>query len=345
MAATLQDRSNAASRPVDDKAAASPPVQSTPLQAPALPPRYRLTGVVRAEGTGEPIPGAKLLIRQARHRRECADRHVGHCDWRDGRFSTDLWAGDTTFGLREPPAGYWIPTGQKSGESLVIGPDQPVVDREYRLRKGTVWNFRLMRGADHRPFPGLVLGTSPIGLFAAGGDNAGNARLALPSEGGKVALQVREADPQSRRPDTGFLPLALEWEANFRPGELEEVARVDGSVGRFRLIDADGRSATIQAPEPIEPLNQNGELEIRVALAERGPKDVVAIAGRVIDSQQQPIQGGTYPTRDRWARVGRSVAPGDDGFPGPLPPPRRRAHRDRRQTAPRPVVGHEVITA
>ena len=51
--------------------------------------------------------------------------------------------------------------------------------------------------------------------------------------------------------NSGFLTLDLEWDPNFRPDELEQVVRYDGNDRRFRLIDADAKSATLQGPDSI----------------------------------------------------------------------------------------------
>ena len=100
-----------------------------------------------------------------------------------------------------------------------------------------------------------------------------------------------ERDPLSLELDTGFLPFDLTWDPNFRPDELQEVVRLEGIDRRFRLIDADGKSATIKAPGSIQPVNENGHLVIRVALPAHESRDVAAITGQVVDSEARPIPG------------------------------------------------------
>ena len=219
----------------------------------------------------------------------------------DGRFSAQVPPGHATLFLYEPPPGYWIPTNQKFTESVVFGQNQPLVDREYHVRKGTIWNLRFTRGAEGPPHVGSVFGSIRSGFFWAAADNDGQARLTLPSEGGKVTLRVREDTPMGP-PTTGFLTLDLEWEPNFRPDEVEEVVRLDGNDRRFRLTDADANSATLQGPDSIQPVKENGRLMIRVALPGRragcfGDRRASRRRGWTTDS-------GCRTSSSRWAMAG-----------------------------------------
>jgi RNA polymerase sigma factor (sigma-70 family) len=311
LAAALHDGAQAPARPDTGRKSLPPPVDATQPQAPAPGPLYRLRGVVRVEGTGEPVDGARLRIMLGDAGSGAVQNDQVAFTGVDGRFAVELVEpGNARLLFIEPPAGYWVPTNQKFMESFVLGPDQPLIDREYHVRKGTIWSLRLTRGAEALPLGGFITGSNPIGAFSARADNEGLVRLTLPTEGGKVTLRVQEGELLAPT-NTGFLTLNLEWDPNFRPGELEEVVRLDGNDRRFRLTDADANSATLQGPDSIEPVKENGRLVIRVALPGRSAQDVSAIAGQVIDADGRPIpgvrvalaMGGRVPSNDPWQQT------------------------------------------
>ena len=290
LAAVSQDRSQDRGKTASEKKSIPPTESLAKPKAPATGPPYRLSGVVRVEGTGEPVPGVKLRIRLRDAAADALENPQLVVTGRDGRFSAEMAPGNAIFFLSEPPAGYWIPTNQKLTESIVFGPNQPVVDREYHVRKGAIWNIRFTRGVEGLPSSGYVVGSNRTGAFMAAADNDGRARLTLPLEGGKVSLQVRENSPLEP-PTTGFLTLDLEWEANFRPDELEDVVRLDGNDHRFRLTDADANSATIEGPNSFAPVKENGGLVIRVVLHDRRAEDFSSITGQIVDADGRPVPG------------------------------------------------------
>src|SRR5262249_2652080 len=153
--------------------------------------------------------------------------------------------GNTRVWLSDPPAGYLVSSARDAIEDLEVLPDQPVIHRDYRVRRGTVWDFQFLRGSDGRPFPGFVTTTStqmaPAVPSHAQADDHGRAHLTLPTERGRVELGVREWSPlASSEIDTGTLRLRLQWDPGFRPDQLAEVSRPEGNERRFRLMDADG---------------------------------------------------------------------------------------------------------
>ena len=223
--------------------------------------------------------------------------------------------GNATFGLYELPPGYWIPANPKVTESIAFGQNQPLVDREYRARKGTVWNFRFTRGLEGLPDDGYVVGSNRSGYFVAAADNDEGIDRPCLRKGGKVSLRVQEDTPMAP-PTTGFLTLDLEWDPNFRPDEVEEIVRLDGNDRRSRLTDADANSATLQGPDSIQPVKENGSLMIRVALPGRSAHDVSAIAGQVVDVDGRPIpgasvvvagSGGLVPSNHLWHQATTDV--------------------------------------
>ena len=127
-------------------------------------------------------------------------------------------------------------------------------------------------------------------------DDHGRAHLTLPTEGGRVELGIRERSPlASSEIDTGILRLRLRWEPGFRPDQSAEVSRPEGNERRFRLMDDDGNSAVLDAPELIEPIKEHGRLLLRVTVPHRDVKDFAAVTGEVIDEQGQAIAGAMSP--------------------------------------------------
>ena len=290
LAAVSQDRAQVPGKTAPNKKSMPPTESSAKPKAPATGPPYRLSGVVRVEGTGEPVGGVKLRIRLGDAAADALESPQLVVTGRDGRFSSEMAPGNAIFLLSEPPPGFWIPSNQKMTESIVFGPNQPLVDREFHVRKGTIWNFRFTRGVEGLPHSGYVVGSNRSGGFLAAADDDGRARLTLPVEGGKVTLRVQEDTPLAP-PTTGFLTLDLEWGPNFRPDELEDVVRLDGNDRRFRLTDADANSATLQGPDSIEPVKENGGLVIRVVLPDRRAQDVSSITGQIVDADGRPVPG------------------------------------------------------
>ena len=264
---------------------------------------------MKLDGTGQPIAGAKVQILSG----FIMGLGMGNLGEKivetgaDGQFSTDLPAGNTRVSLSDLPAGYLVPSMQEAVIDLVVKSDQRVIHKEFRVRKGTVWNFQFTRGSDQRPFQGKVYANA---VTPAQADDRGRACLTLPSEGRAATLGVREsALPASGELQTGVLRIGLEWEPGFRPDELEEISLLEGQDRRFRLIDADARSAILQAPASVEPVKENGKLVIRIAIPYRDAKDFAALAGQVLDEQGQPLAG---------AHVGLMSAPGFFRMPDEL---------------------------
>jgi peroxiredoxin len=283
---------------VDHKrqAGASKVAERTPPAAPAAavkpqassPFPYRMSGSVRLEGTEEPIAGARLDIFLGGINALPRNEKIV-ATGADGRFLVELPAGSVQVWRIDPPPGYVVSSRREVMEDLVVGPDRPVIDKDYHVRKGTIWNFLFTRGSDRRPFPGFVGGGNPPEGFRAQADDHGQAQLTLPAEGGNVVLSARESSPGSGELETGILGMSLQWDAKFRPDALREIIRLEGKDRRFRLVDADAKSATIQVPDPIEPVNDQGKLAIRIAVPYRDSKDFAALTGQVLDDQSRPV--------------------------------------------------------
>jgi RNA polymerase sigma factor (sigma-70 family) len=295
----------------DEKGRSDPgPVVQAPAPAPkpqAARPSgmYRLTGSVRVEGTGEPVRGGQLLILLGdgtasndpdRTRTATADG--------DGRLLVDLPAGQVRAWTFLAPVGYWAPNNMKSQETFVLSRSEPIHRKDYVVRRGTVWPFRLI-GADGRPVDGFIQASTPGNLFRSEADEAGRADLTLPAEAGKVMAGSTMGKPRS----VGFasmpVVIPMEWASGFRPEAAKTIERIEGG---YRLKDDAGRTATIgDAPREIpdgagrsiaigeagrvEPALVDGKLAIRVLFSEAGRVDLGSLSGRIVDEAGRPIEG------------------------------------------------------
>jgi RNA polymerase sigma factor (sigma-70 family) len=307
----IGDQGKTHARQVSRRGASEPPV-SAPKRRPNDPTlRYRISGSVRVEETGEPVAGVKVRIDPSDFYPPFrADPREIETD-AAGRFALDLPAGHLRYLISGLPRGYWVPRGQPFVELLALGPDQPSIRRDGLVRKGTEWTFHVTRGAgaDQKPVPAYVAGFQSYESFSARADDRGRMDLTLPPDGRKVTLSIWESfglelSPALARASTGCLLANLEWESNFRPDELREISRMEGEGRRFRLVDADGKTATIQVPAAIEPVSRDGKLIIRVALSGRGPEDFGVLEGRVLDEEGHAIGGAQVAVITSWGEEG-----------------------------------------
>jgi len=286
-AARNDDKVQQPPNPVPHRALFTPKPESAPKpepQADASKPKYAMTGSVRVEGTGEPVKGGKFDVLLG----DSAQDHHGQAltvrSGDDGRFVVDLPPGQARSWTFFPPVGYWAPDNGKSQETFVVAPDRPIHHKDYLVRHGVIWTFQLTIGAEGRPGRGgTVAASTQNELFMAAADDAGLARLTLPSEGLKLTVNVA---PEPARVDS--VTFQLEWNPHFRP---EAVKTVDHREGRSLLTDEDGKTATITTSTPVEPAITNGKLALRVSLREPDLKSHGSIIGRVIDSEGRPIAG------------------------------------------------------
>ncbi len=263
-------------------------------QSPAA--TVRLNGTVTVDQTGQPIAGARLHIGVGFVMGAGIQNDKIVETGADGRFVVELPEGNSRVWLTDPPPGYLVLNTRESLEELDVRAGQPAIHREYRVRKGTIWNFRFTRGSNPKPFPGYVTFVAAIanrGLFSqAQADDRGEARLTLPSEGGKVTVAVRESAPRAAGElDTGTLELTLESQPGFRPDALQDMSRLEGNDRGFRMIDSDAKSAILKAPLPLAAVNDNGKLVIWVSVPYRDAKDFAALTGQILDEDGRPVAG------------------------------------------------------
>ena len=271
----------------DPKAARVPAEVSGPTPAaehPAAKPAdgYRMVGSVRVEGSGEPVPGARVdvLIGDSG-----ADKIRAASTGPDGRFLLDLPPGQANAWTFFPPPGYWAPRNTKSIENFVLSPADPVHRKDYLVRRGIVWPFRVAIGAGGRLMRGGYVGASrrPDDVFKAEADDAGLARLTLPAEGGKITVGISEGPGSAN-----FVQVPIEWASGFRP---EGVKSIDRKAGSYHLADEDGRVATIGESAGVEPTIVEAKLLIRVTLLEADPGSVRDLSGRVVEAEGRPLEG------------------------------------------------------
>jgi hypothetical protein len=143
--AASDDKGPASSKQVVGKTAApTPKAQATP---PAV--TFRLAGSVRVEGTGEPVKGGQFDI-------QLGDLVSSNDPGRirtvtsgvDGQFVIDLPGGQAFLGTFQPPVGYWALKNNIGRETLVLSPSQPIYRKDFLVRRGTIWPFRLTIGLD-----------------------------------------------------------------------------------------------------------------------------------------------------------------------------------------------------
>ncbi len=201
--------------------APAPAPAARPQQAPAARKEespFRMTGTVRVEGTGEPVAGARVQV------------DLGTKDLRgdfreavtdaEGRYTIPLPEGNARPLFFYPPPGYWLPDPGKNWKFFAVTPQQPVYRKDYLVRRGTAWTFRLTRGPKKEPVVRGVAssyhlpGDSSISISART-DPKGDATLTLPDEAGKVTISLSTQDR-----DEGNVLVKLAMESR-HPASLE----------------------------------------------------------------------------------------------------------------------------
>ena len=109
---------------------------------------YRLTGSVRVEGTMRPVQGGRFTVLLGDVTGSSnPDRSRTVTSGEDGQFLVDLPPGQARASTFQAPVGYWAPGNKKTQETFVLSRSQPVYRKDYVVRRGIVWPFRLV-GAD-----------------------------------------------------------------------------------------------------------------------------------------------------------------------------------------------------
>jgi len=244
---------------------------------------FGLSGSVRLEGTGEPIAGATVEVmvgETSGPRPEIRTVRSGT----DGRFIVDLPPGSARVWTPTAPVGYWMPD---SGiEEFAVSKSDPFLRKDYLVRRGTVWDFRITCGDETKAIPGVVVASGEGAFFRSAVDDAANVRLTLPAEKGKVTASVWVEHLQIDR-----VPINLEWESGFTPAAIKSVTNLGGSPARYRLSDDHGKTATLSGIGRIraEPRLDGKRLIVAVLLPAADTKAFGDLVGKIVDASGGPI--------------------------------------------------------
>jgi RNA polymerase sigma factor (sigma-70 family) len=297
-----------------DQGKVAPIPASSPRPEPTQPTvTYRLTGSVRVEGTGEPAAGALVDVM-------IADSGKGHLGTNrttisgaDGRYTVDLPPGTARVGTNRTtisgadgrytvdlppgsartwrliaPVGYWAPRDSQKSEEFVVSRDEPVYRKDYLVRRGNVWDFRIARTHDAKPVQGVITAFDKGEFFQSAVDDTGRVRLTLPIEEGRVEVLAREKLIAAQ-----WVGITLEWKSGFRPDHVASVTNLGSSPAQYRLSDRDGKTATIAVPDKVraEPRLDGGKLVVEVKLPEPDPKAFGDLTGKLVDTSGKPLAG------------------------------------------------------
>ena len=298
----------AASRPT-----ASPDAERRPADGP-----YAITGRVSVEGTGEPVPGARLdgflgsysgnpIIDASRDFIRTVQTGA------DGRYRVDLPAGYASIVLFELPPGYYhADQNQRGSSEIILSREDSIARKDYTVRRGRAWEFDVRRD-DGGPLAdakvSLLAANPPVfEAYSAQSDRSGKAIVTMPLDGRKLIGDVGG-------PHVNVKPTRheLEWESGFNPDAIRSVARDSGKPGRlyeaaypqiaraiaqapgkssrFRITDESGKTAVIGAMVPIEPVVEHGKLVIRMTTSSDKALRWSALTGLVVDPTGQPVAG------------------------------------------------------
>ena len=265
--------------------------KSAPPKAPAddSSHRYWMEGTVRVEGTGEPVAGAKIQVRVADSGKNDRGEVSAVTSGKDGRYVLELLPGNGQAWTLFPPAGYWAPKNAKNDiEPFALTPAEPVHRKDYVVRRGTVWTFRVTGSRDGKPIPGYLGAHLQGNFFPADVSDAGIGRLTLPTEAGKITVGVTD-----RVSSRNSAQIPLEWESGFQPDATRSLSRAEGTQDRFHVTDVAGKNATVQGSANTAPILDDGRLVIRAVLPEPDPQSMADLTGHVTDAGGRPIEGAS----------------------------------------------------
>ncbi len=230
-----------------------------PEQAEAVSDEFTVRGIVRVEGTGAPVAGAVIGI----HRggvpsgtmagvntdfgkdypgtRTIAKTGAG------GNFTLNSGPGSFKWGWLIPPPGYWASNENFPEKVFDLTGVIPVVPKEFVVRSGVVWNFRLSQPVGS--FSWMAQQGGKL-FFANPVDENGLIRLTLPTEAGEVSMYLTGEKFATS-------PVAnIRWESGFR------TEAVKGPEG---LIDVVGKKAKIGGQ--LSPSIEGNKLVLRIIVA------------------------------------------------------------------------------
>jgi hypothetical protein len=246
---------------------------------------------VTIEGTGEPVPGAKvhanLGIVQAEEEKSFPPERLTDAN---GRFELAVPWGNVRMGAPMSPTGFWPVTNKVFGinqlQQFVVTRQQPVVEKNFTVKKGTLWSLKMLSTS------GLPLADAEVHAYRSSDqsqsalttDAEGRGQLTLPVDGGAISvgffLRQRSITPRQHA--------HVEIETDFDPRSVEsQSATAEGK--KVELTDKKGRKAVW---EGCSVALKNGEAELLFA-ADYVPllTDGGGIEGMVANSEGNPILG------------------------------------------------------
>ena len=227
----------------------------------------------------------------------------------DGRYTIALPEGNARPLFFTPPPNYWLPDAAKHWQFFAVTPEQPVYRKDFELRRGATWTFRLTRGPKHEPVvPGFVSTYHLPGefdVFVRGKtDPRGYAVVTLPDEAARLTISLQGQDEDR-------VLVKLNWPRGFRPGAVKEIKpgqRLDASGETdFRVTDEAGGTATISGP--VELSIQEGKLILSTSLPVVDRGAFGSISGSVIDNDGRSIAGANvtiYHNYRQWGTISSS---------------------------------------
>lgn len=272
------------------------------------PARYQLTGKVVDE---EGLPAAGAMIQVVTR-----DPTTGRTAIKsarsglDGTYALDLPPGDVGSVSFVPAPGCWDRRQPGFGlDRLALSDERPTIRKDYQVVRGMAWDFQLAQGG--RPPGWAGIGSEPFKDLqtsaCVNSDADGLARIGIPRDRREVKLTVYSVEPRSR-----YVPCSIRWDEGFRPEAVRSVTKLDGTLDRFWITDADGRSAMLEAAPDgrFRPEVDGGRLVVRVDLPEE-TGTLPIVEGSIVDRDGRPIAGALVEaayTRNMGTHMGNEDA-------------------------------------
>lgn len=261
----------------------------------AAEPAGRLVVKVTVEGTGEPLPGAKVLVNLGiLEPSEVEEKRVTDAS---GKCEIAVPWGHLRLIPPAPPLGYCMPrknfSFRQPFESIAITREQATIEREFVAVKGVLWPVKVV-SSDGKPIAGVrIHGTrQPSGRkdLASGGvgrtSDSGEGQLTVPPDGGEVTVSC------------GFVPnlggltrkVAINIDSGFRPDNV--VRQAPAAAGdRIELVDGAGHKALCEGCR-VELRDRVAQLVLEAANSP-DTSMLTEVVGRVVDQSGMGISGAT----------------------------------------------------
>lgn len=262
--------------------------------------KYAVAGTVTEESTGLPVAGASITI-LVQSEQDPEKRMLSGVTDDEGKYRIAVPMGQVNLWFPPLKAGYWL-AGDVKMKSLVTSPDQPIAVCDLALKTGPVWELKaigqgddpmlqyvsiteaaddLLRSAWMKGEP-VSFQTSPEQWNGKLGPD-GAATLTEVGQSRKFVFGVGNA--------MGELIVDEEFD-NTQVVSVEPAGSTTVRGGKeiavVKLTDQSGHHATISGAEVTLG---DGRPLLTVRLDQRKPIGVQRIVGRVVDADENPIDG------------------------------------------------------